>query len=220
MTSTTAMTAMTADGAAAPAASAAPAAPPAITAPCAVTAAAARRGERGSAFVIALLVLLVLTIAGLALTLMTQTEMRIGANERETNRTFYAADSGINVSTARTLWLGVSPQQIPPILINTTQQDTNASSAPALTFADQVTVTPLWLIHTDPPYKGQINQNQQTKYVKATYIVNATATRVGQSGPSASPYTQTMAQRVVAAMMGIQPSTEALNYHPPSGLKQ
>ncbi|MBV8202862.1 MAG: hypothetical protein JOZ15_19775, partial [Acidobacteria bacterium] len=58
------------------------------------------RGERGSAFIVALLVLVVLTIAGLALTLMTQTEMRIGANEREANRTFYASDSGIQVSTA------------------------------------------------------------------------------------------------------------------------
>jgi hypothetical protein len=179
-----------------------------------------RRGERGSAFTIALLVLLVLTIAGLALTLMTQTEMRIGANERETNRTFYAADSGINVSTARTLWLGTNPQQIPPILLNTTQQDQNLPSPPPLTFADQVTVTPLWQLHTDALNKSSINQNQQIKYVKTTYIVNATATRVGQNGPSASPYTQTMAQRVVAAMIAIQPSTESLNYHPPSGLKQ
>jgi hypothetical protein len=183
-------------------------------------AARGRRGERGSAFVVALLVLLVLTIAGLALTLMTQTEMRIGANERETNRTFYAADSGINVSTGRTLWLGASQQQIPPILLNTTQQDKNLSSAPPLTFADQVTVTPLWQLHTDAINKTSTNQNQQTKYVKATYLVNATATRVGQNGPTASPYTQTMAQRVVAAMIAIQPSTESLNYHPPTGLKQ
>jgi hypothetical protein len=183
-------------------------------------AAGARRGERGSAFTIALLVLLVLTIAGLALTLMTQTEMRIGANERETNRTFYAADSGINVATARTLWLGANPQQIPPILLNTTQQDQNLSSPPPLTFADQITVSPLWQLHTDAINKSSINQNQQIKYVKNTYIANASATRVGQSGGGSSPYTQTMAQRVVGAMIAIQPSTESLNYHPPTGLKQ
>jgi PilX N-terminal len=193
----------------------------AITAAVPATAAArARRGERGSAFIIALLVLLVLTIAGLALTLMTQTEMRIGANERETNRTFYAADSGIHVSTARTLWLGVSQQQIPPILLNTTQQDQNLSSAPPLTFADQVTVTPLFQMRSDTLLpKSSINQNQQIRYVKATYAVNATSTRVGQNGTS-SPYTQTMAQKVVAAMIAIQPSTESLNYNPPTGLKQ
>jgi hypothetical protein len=180
-----------------------------------------RRGEHGSAFTVALLVLLVLTVAGLALTLMTQTEMRIGANERETNRTFYAADSGINVSTGRTLWLGDSPQAIPPILINTTQQDQSLSSAPPLTFSDQITVTPLWLLHTEYAYKASINQNQNPKYLNFTYIVNSTATRVGQSGPVASPYTQTMAQRIVSAMVAIQPTPETVtNYNPPTGLKQ
>jgi hypothetical protein len=180
-----------------------------------------RRGEQGSAFTIALLVLLVLTIAGLALTLMTQTEMRIGANEREANRTFYAADSGINVSTGRTLWLGDSPQAIPPILLNTTQQDQNLSSPPPLTFSDQITVTPLWLLHTEYAYKASINQNQNPKYMNFTYIVNSTATRVGQSGPTASPYTQTMAQRIISAMVAIQPTPESINnFNPPSGLKQ
>lgn len=180
-----------------------------------------RRGEQGSAFVVALLVLLVLTIAGLALTLMTQTEMRIGANERETNRTFYAADSGINVSTGRTLWLGDNPQAIPPILLNTTQQDQNLSSAPPLTFSDQITVTPLWLLHTEYAYKASINQNQSPKYMNFTYIVNSTATRVGQSGPATSPYTQTMAQRIISAMVAIQPTPESItNFNPPTGLKQ
>lgn len=192
----------------------------AMTAAPATAATRARRGERGSAFIIALLVLLVLTVAGLALTMMTQTEMRIGANERETNRTFYAADSGIHVSTARTLWLGVSQQQIPPILLNTTQQDQKLSSPPPLTFEDQVTVTPLFQMRSDALLpKSSINQNQQIRYVKATYAVNATSTRVGQNTGS-STYTQTMAQKVVAAMIAIQPSTESLNYNPPTGLKQ
>ena len=67
--------------------------------------------------------------AVLALTLMTQTEVRIGANEREANRTFYASDSGIHVSSARTLWGGTNTQTL-TVLLNTTQQDTGASTPP------------------------------------------------------------------------------------------
>ena len=57
--------------------------------------------EAGSVYVIALLVLLILTIVGLALSLVTQTERLLGANDRITQRVFYAADSGTAVSTAR-----------------------------------------------------------------------------------------------------------------------
>jgi Tfp pilus assembly protein PilX len=178
-----------------------------------------RRGERGTAFVIALLVLLVLTIAGLALTLMTQTEMRIGANEREANRTFYASDSGIQVSTARTLWTANTTQTL-TILLNTTQQDQTLSSAPPLTFEDQIVVTPLYAIHTQPCEFCQVNQNLQIKYAYTTHVVNVSTTRVGQFGTS-NPYTETMAQQVVASMIGIQPTPQgnAIVYHPPTGLR-
>jgi Tfp pilus assembly protein PilX len=57
----------------------------------------------GSAFVITLLVLVILTVLGLALTVVTQTEMQLGANERTVSRVFYAADSGIALATARAL---------------------------------------------------------------------------------------------------------------------
>lgn len=62
-----------------------------------------RESEAGSAYLVAILALVVLTIVGLALALITQTEMQIGANERSVERAFYAADSGIALATARTL---------------------------------------------------------------------------------------------------------------------
>ncbi|MBV8200827.1 MAG: hypothetical protein JOZ15_09415, partial [Acidobacteria bacterium] len=172
----------------------------------------ARRGERGSAFTVALLVVLVLTVAGLALTLMTQTEVRIGANEREANRTFYASDSGIQVSTTSTLWLANDKQLT--ILLNTTQQDTNASSAPPLTFGDQIIVTPLYALHTQPCEFCQVNQNLQIKYAYTTHLVNVTTTRLGTLGSTS----ETLAQKVVAAMIGIQPTPQsnAIVYHPPA----
>jgi hypothetical protein len=62
-----------------------------------------RPSEAGSAYLVAILALVVLTIAGISLALITQTEMQIGANEKMIQRSFYAADSGISISTARTL---------------------------------------------------------------------------------------------------------------------
>jgi len=62
-----------------------------------------RRREAGSAYVAALLVLVLLTIIGLSLSLVTQTEMQIGANENMIERVFYASDAGIDIATATTL---------------------------------------------------------------------------------------------------------------------
>ena len=59
--------------------------------------------ESGSAYVISLLALILLTIVGLSLTVVTQAELQIGANESQANRVFYAAESGISHSTARAL---------------------------------------------------------------------------------------------------------------------
>lgn len=59
--------------------------------------------ESGSAYLVAILALVVLTIVGLSLALITQTEMQIGANEKMIERSFFAADSGISLATARTL---------------------------------------------------------------------------------------------------------------------
>jgi hypothetical protein len=180
----------------------------------------AQRHQRGSAFIVALLVLVVLTIVGLALTFMTQTEMRIGANEREANRTFYASDSGIQVSTASTLWTANTSQML-QIVLNTTLQDTGVSTAPPTTFYDQVVVTPLYAIHTEACKFCQINQNQQVKYAYTTHVVNVTTSRIGSNGPAANPYTQVLAQKVVASMIGLQPAPEAdaMLYNPPAGVK-
>lgn len=62
-----------------------------------------RPSEEGSAYLAALIVLVLLTIIGLSLSLITQTEMQIGANEKSIERAFYAADSGIALATAKTL---------------------------------------------------------------------------------------------------------------------
>lgn len=183
-----------------------------IARPAVITHRAPRRAERGSAFVIALLVLLVLTIAGMALTLMTQTEVRIGANEREANRTFYASDSGIHVASSNFFWThSVQPLYLE---LNTTQQDTGAASPPPLTFADQVVATPVWYVNHYLMFGTGINQNQSGgQYFAVTHVVNSRSLRTGTL-TSSSPYTQNMAGKIVGTMVLLQPWQPVIPPHP------
>jgi hypothetical protein len=172
-----------------------------------------RAGERGSAFTVALLVLLVLTISGLAVTLMTQTEVRIGSNERTANRSLYAADSGVEVATARENSLGPDTQSR-MFMLNTTAQDTGiAFSSNGTTYSDQVTITPLIPLSTEYCNLCMINPSTGSTYVYINYVVNATAARIGQDGSGTSETTQTVASKVVGVTMGMQPqpSTNVTN---------
>ncbi len=164
------------------------------------------RRERGSAFTVALLVLLVLTISGLALTLMTQTEVRIGGNERTTNRTFYAADSGIEVATARQNSIGADTQ-LHVFKLNTTQQDTG-SGAPT-TFSDQVTITPLIPVSVQLCNYTAVNNSSQ-QYSCITYAANSTAARTGVNGAT----TEGFSSKLVAAMLTMMPQASSNSSNP------
>ena len=67
-----------------------------------------RRAEAGSAYIVALLVLVVLSILGLSLSLISQSELQIGANELTTHRALYGAESGVNLAIARVLTVNSS----------------------------------------------------------------------------------------------------------------
>lgn len=59
--------------------------------------------EEGSAYMIVLMLLFVLTIVGVSLSVVTQTEIIVGGNERSIQRNFYAADSGMQIASRRIL---------------------------------------------------------------------------------------------------------------------
>ena len=70
------------------------------------------RRQQGSVYILALLVLLILTIVGLALSLVTQSEMQIGVNERLGHQAFHAATSGIDIAMAKALGLTLTAEGI------------------------------------------------------------------------------------------------------------
>ena len=157
------------------------------------------RRQAGSAYIIALLVLVVLTVIGLALTLITQTEVQIGATERSVNRSFYAADSGPNIALAGLLsknWVNNVT-----LALNTTAQDTGASSNPTTYFADELTVTPLVDI-ADPPCPWT---DIALKYSQSEFAVASTSTRTGIVGSAQAP----LVKKTVTTMISVHcwPST-------------
>ena len=62
-----------------------------------------RTNEAGSAYIAALLSLVVMSVMGLSVSLVAQTELLSGANERVTIQVMYAADAGLHEAIGRTL---------------------------------------------------------------------------------------------------------------------
>lgn len=154
----------------------------------------ARRAESGSAYLVAILALVVLTIAGLSLALITQTEMQIGANEKMIERSFYAADSGIALSTARTLverrpaWSELYQIQDP--------------EGVALRLEHLVDVSPFFPIDSGPCNLCDVSNAGQyggRNYQRTNHAVTSTAVRrfPGSDVP--------LAERSLAAMVEFQP---------------
>lgn len=153
-----------------------------------------RAEEAGSTYILVLLVLVVLTIVGLSVTLITQTEMQIGANERTQQRVFYAAESGIANSTARVLVTSDHREQ--------TYTLTEPDNAPALNIGNRVEVSTFFPILSAPCNLCEINDAGQygnKQYFQVNHGVTALATR--QVGSNQTP----MAEKTLSAMIELQP---------------
>lgn len=149
--------------------------------------------ESGSAYIVTLLALVVLTILGLSLSLVTQSELVIGANERVEKRTFYAAESGVSRSLAAVLVNGEAPAVTFPMA-------DAGSSLPGVRF--DVAVSPFLPIAFPPCDLCQINSageygGQNLRSITFTVTSSATRTRVATGAP--------LAQKTVTAMTTIQP---------------
>lgn len=154
-----------------------------------------RRSEAGSAYLVAILALVVLTIVGLAIALITQTEMQIGANERSIERAFYAADSGIALATARTLvthrpaWSEIYELQDP-------------EGGSGLRLEHLVEVSPFHPINFGFSNLSSINQEGEAggkNYYRVNHAVTSVATR--RVPGAVSP----LAERSVTAMVAFDP---------------
>jgi len=159
---------------------------------------ATRRGENGSAYIVALLALSVLTILGLALVLITGTEMQIGSNERTVTRTFYSADSGVALAAAKALASG--RYEGSTVLLNQTKVG-NVNIADRIDVANLVTTLAVpcdWC-----PY----NDDGVPEFWKVHHVATATAERVAWSGTDPFPPVdaKVLSRKTTSSMFEFQP---------------
>jgi Tfp pilus assembly protein PilX len=156
-----------------------------------------RRGEAGSAYILTLMALVILTVLGLALALMTQTEVQLGANEKTIHRTFYAADSGLGIAAAQALASGrYSPTTV--ILNRTRVGDANV--------ADRVRISTLAPILTVRCDWCPANDDGVPKFWKVHHAATATAERIAWAGSGAPPDDATLlGTKTLSVMFEFQP---------------
>lgn len=151
--------------------------------------------EAGSAYVMTLIVLLVLTLLGLALALVTQSEVEVGANERTINRVFYGAEAGISATITNYLYGN-----------NRTAQTYTYMDSASSKFGTRVEVSPLREINLAPCNLCEINQNND--FYNITHQVDAQATRFGTD---TSGTETVLARKDLELMLEIQPLKETID---------
>lgn len=163
-----------------------------------------RTSQEGSAYIVSLLVLLVVSIVGLSLSLITQTEMQVGANERIVQRVFYATDAGIAAATARSLVTADYSGQ--------TFTVPDVDTAPLFQLRQQVDVSPFLPILTAPCNLCEINNVGQygtKQYYKITHLVAVVGQRMGAGA------TEPLAEKVISAMVDVQPTEASVEAYLP-----
>lgn len=152
------------------------------------------RPDQGSVYLLCLVALVVLTIVGLALSMVTQSEMRLGANERPIQRVFYAAGAGIAASTARAL--------VSADYDGATFRLTDVPEETLLNFRHQVEVTPFYPILDSPCNLCEINNAgtySERSYRRVNHALTARARRVAGENETR------LAEKTLATMIDVHP---------------
>lgn len=130
--------------------------------------------EQGSAYLIALMALFLLTILGISVSLVTQTEILSSSQERIIERTFYAAESGLEASVAHALGEG----DFGPI--EQVARRSELEQGALMNVQERVQSSPFFCMGDTPCNLCSINQGSQ--YVRRNHMVAVNATRAGVMG--------------------------------------
>ncbi len=147
--------------------------------------------QAGSAYVIALLALVVLSIIGLGLALITQTEMQIGSNERTMQKVFYAADTGIQMATARAI-----------VIPDLTKFTVSLKDNEKILLKHEVAMSPFYPLMQATCNLCEFNDPGEYKdqYKKINFGVTATASR-----KTVLPSTDVLAAKTLSSLVEVQP---------------
>ncbi len=155
------------------------------------------RRQEGSAYLISLMALVIIMVLGLSLSVVTQTELQISKAEQAIEQTFYSADSGVAIGTARALTR--SGQERFTFRMNQENREQDYH------LANRVNVSPFMAIQAGPCAYCEINQGPQRKQM-VNHAVSATSERVGWTGAGPPPANaQVVSRRSVSLMVELQP---------------
>ena len=168
------------------------------------------RNEAGSAYIITLLALVVLTILALALALVTQTEVKVGSNERTASRSFYAADSGLAIAMAEH---DAAFDTGKTLLLN--KISVGAGDSLTANIADRVTFSAVVPNNRTFSNLSMANYGKQAFY-RVDMAVSAQAQRISWNGGGDPPAdAAVLGQKTISAMFmrdpSSSPSTEPLS---------
>lgn len=166
-----------------------------------------RSSEEGSAYIITLMVMFSLTVIGLGLSLVSQTEMLVGSQERTIQRNFYAADSGLSTALANVISQGDYRAQTIRFVDTIQVQGSNAFDV-----NDQIETTPFVPILDAPCNLCQINQDSD--FFEINHAVTAQATRTGSDiGAGGGANDIPLARKDVTVMLELQPWGKTTNQY-------
>ena len=154
--------------------------------------------QQGSVYILSLLVLLILTIVGLSLSLVTQSEMQIGVNERLSHQAFHTAAAGIDLGTAKALVTA----DLRSFELDLAEPNTDVAN---LNLRHRLEVSPFLPILSAPCNRCQINEGAD--FMKINHAVSSSATRIAWMGNPATPpdIPTPLAQERVSLLVSFQP---------------
>jgi hypothetical protein len=165
-----------------------------------------RDEEKGSAFVITLLAMVVLGIILLSLSVITQTERQIAANELTSNRVLYASDSGLNLGVAKLLTSRRSTGTVSPLTPTPVTYYLADATLAGTKRGQQVTVSPFvpLRIFCCNYCACDLKDDQ---YFTVNHAVSSTARRLFWTGATATPGADATAQasKQTYFQVGIEP---------------
>lgn len=152
-----------------------------------------RTGQEGSALLLALFSLVILTALALSVTAVTQTEMLLGTTERTLQRVFYAADSGIQIASARALV--ENDRRATTVTVREQPSDTGVDLRARLAISP---VVPILLTHCNLCQVNAPGPYDSGAQYAVNHAVNVNAALTGPGG-------DVLAQRTVSSMLEYQP---------------
>jgi len=161
-----------------------------------------RTREQGSAYLIALMALFLLTILGISVSLVTQTEILSSSQERIMERTFYAAESGLEASIARALGEGeFGATEHIARRVELARSGELAPDEALMNVQERVQSSPFFCMGDTPCNLCSINQGSQ--YVRRNHMVAVNATREGvTSGGDEIP----IGRKSLSAQVNVEPT--------------